>query len=97
MHVVIIIICIILWAILQGHIADSTGQAPRSRSSHRAQRRKARKLGMSFEDVPYTPRDRPAEPFKFSASTNRKLLIATVVIWAVLLGEPIVNQIKSLF
>jgi hypothetical protein len=81
----IIIPLIILWAFIQHHIVETTGQAPRARSSLRHQRRKARKMGLDFEEVPYTPRERPLEPYKFSRRTNRIFLVLAIVLWAVIL------------
>jgi len=85
MVVVLIFVLIVLWAIIQANIVETTGQAPRTRSSMRHQRRKASKLGMDPEEVPYTPRDRPLEPFKLSRRANAILLGLTVLIWTLLL------------
>lgn len=59
---------IIFWAFLQKQIVDSTGAAPRSRRSFRGQRRKAAKMGMDAQGVPYNLRSIPMENFKIPGS-----------------------------
>jgi len=55
MHIVIIIVLIIFWAVIQKSIRDS-GYEPLSRGQLRYMRRKARKMGTDVSDVPYQPR-----------------------------------------
>lgn len=81
----LIIPLIILWAIIQNSIIDSTGRYPRSRGSLRYQRRRARKLDLVPEDYPINPRLRQSEPYRFSRKTNFILLGITIAIWVALL------------
>ena len=57
--------CAILWLFIQASLADQ-GVPPRSRGSLRYQRRKARKLGLRFDQVEVRPRIptgwKPSEP-----------------------------------
>lgn len=61
MHIVIIIVCVILWAVVQASLKDK-GVPPRTRGSLRYQRRKARKMGAAPEDVEIAPRPADWEP-----------------------------------
>ena len=74
MHIVIIIVLIIFWAVIQKSIRDS-GHEPLSRGQLRYMRRKARKMDTDVSDVPYRPRKgtnpfgptpaRKSDPFGF--------------------------------
>jgi len=55
--IIILIACVIAWAVIQKSLLDS-GVPPRSRSSLRYQRRKARKLGVNAEDLEINSRSR---------------------------------------
>ena len=79
MALLLIVPLIILWAIIQKNIVDTTGHAPRSRASFRYQRRKARKWDMDDEDVPIDPQLTPVEPFKLSQRTNYILAALTAL------------------
>lgn len=57
----LVIPLIVLWAMIQKSIVKTTGHGPRSRGSLRYQRRKARKMGVDVDDVPYSPRLTPVE------------------------------------
>lgn len=61
MHIIIMIGCLILWAVVQRHLTD-IGHQPLSRGQLRYMRRKARRLGVPVEQVPYRPR-RGTNPF----------------------------------
>jgi hypothetical protein len=61
MHIIVLIICVILWLVIQAHLAKE-GIEPRSRGSLRYQRRKARKLGVDVNDVVVRPRGSRAVP-----------------------------------
>jgi hypothetical protein len=82
----LIVPLIVLWAFTQKAYTDATGQAPPTRGALRYQRRKARKFGVSPEDVPHNPRVRPAETGRLSPRTSKILVAANVILWGFLIA-----------
>jgi hypothetical protein len=58
MAIVVMIICVIMWAFIHAHMQDQ-GVAPRSRGSLRYQRHKARKLNVDPADLRIRSREQP--------------------------------------
>lgn len=87
----LIVPLIILYFWMQSHIVDATGHAPRSRSSLRSQRRKASRMGVDAQDVPYSPRLTPMQNDEQETEGYPRwkvvLWALTAAIWAILL-EP---------
>jgi hypothetical protein len=67
----LIIPLIVLWAILQKNIVETTGRGPQSRSSLRRQRRAARKLGIDPAALDYQYRSEPVEYDEIKAKVDR--------------------------
>ena len=88
MAVVVMIACVILWAVIANY-QYSSGTPIRSRGSLRYQRRKARKLGLSLDETPYETRAEPVSDYEETkAAVNRWarwLWIPTILLWAALL------------
>jgi hypothetical protein len=78
---------VILWAFLQRAIVEGTGEASRTRGSLKGQRRKARRMGMEFDGVPYQHRRRPVASFRLAREVNLVLLIVTGLFFALVFGD----------
>lgn len=67
----VLIALIILWAVIQKNIVETTGRSPQSRSSLRRQRREARKLGIDPQDLHVNFRSKPVDHDDIKATVDR--------------------------
>ncbi|MBY0509214.1 MAG: hypothetical protein K2P94_03590 [Rhodospirillaceae bacterium] len=89
MTLVIIVGCVILWAVIQRHL-NANGIQPRSRGSLRYQRRKARKLSVDVEALEIQTRyvdagDLDEIRAKVDRFARKWLLIPTIIMAAMIL------------
>jgi hypothetical protein len=90
----LIVPLIIVWAIIQKSITDTTGQYPRTRGSLRYQRRKARKLSVDAEDVPINPRLVSADEDSRNWIDRNQwwFALVAIVLWALILWPVIFRK-----
>lgn len=80
---------IILWAVFQRNILETTGRSPQSRASLRRQRREARKLGIDPRDLHVNYRSHPSDYASTKAKVDRigrYIAPFVILVWVWIIG-----------
>jgi len=85
----VLIALIILWAVIQRSILETTGRSPQSQASLRRQRREARKLGIDPQDRHVNYRSKPVDYASTKAKVDRigrYIAPFVILVWGYIVG-----------